>query len=76
MASSSAASHISTAPSTTRFVTSSTVSPSGDVKPDASHVLFVSLPVRTVSQSINERGEAGFKGNCSQEQLAWRSVTW
>lgn len=45
MATSSAANHISTAPSMTRFVTSSTVSPSGDVKPDASHVLFVSLPV-------------------------------
>lgn len=44
MAPSSAASHISTAPSMTRFEASSTVSPSGEVSPDASHVLFMCLP--------------------------------
>lgn len=52
MAPSRAANHISTAPSTTKLLASSTVSPSGDVRPEASQVLFMCFPEPFVSSCI------------------------
>lgn len=77
MAPSNVASHISTAPSIIRLAASSTVSPSGDVSPDASHVLFMCLPAGS-EQSKCGRVGSGRRGrggvlNVSSQAFTLRS---